>query len=367
VLRKVNFSALILLLAVASAAFGDEVTVKNGDQLNGKIVKSDGKTLVLHTDFAGDLTIDLAKITHIKTDQELHITTKEKKTVVGTVTANDGTFQVATKAGSVEVAVANIVTIRNDAEQAAYEKSLHPGLLHGWNGGANAGFSLAEGNSETENLALAVNLVHPTEKDKITVYVSSVYTNNGLVSPSVVANLVQAGLEYDYNLGPRLFANATATFISNALQDLDLRSIYGGGLGVHAIKSSKTTLDLIGGLNYTHETYSDGPPVVPPTVPPTLASYGMTNRFMAATVEDDFMTKLGKSTVLTEKLDFYPGLTDSEQGQYQMAFLIGTVTKISKWLGWQNQFSDIYVSNPPAGTKTNDVILTTGLNVSFNH
>ena len=183
----------------------------------------------------------------------------------------------------------------------------------------------------------------------------------------MVANLVQSGLEYDYNLGPRLFANATATFISNALQDLDLRSIYGGGLGMHAIKSSSTTLDLIGGLNYTHETYSDGPPVVPPTVPPTLASYGMTNRFMAATIEDDFMDKLGKSTVLTEKLDFYPGLTDAERGQYQMAFLVGTVTKISKWLGWQNQFSDIYVSNPPTGTKKNDVILTTGLNVSFNH
>jgi hypothetical protein len=122
---------------------------------------------------------------------------------------------------------------------------------------------------------------------------------------------------------------------------------------------------LIGGLNYTHETYSDGPLVVPPTVPPTYVSYGVTNRFLAATIEDDFMHKLGKSTVITEKLDFYPGITD--HGQYQMNFLLGTVTKISKWLGWQNQFSDIYVSNPPVGTKKNDVVLTTGLNISFNH
>ncbi|MFY9979396.1 MAG: DUF481 domain-containing protein [Candidatus Sulfotelmatobacter sp.] len=366
-LRKLNSSVLILLLAFASSALADEVTVKSGDRLNGKIVKSDGKTLVLHTEFAGDLTIDLAKITHITSDQQLHITTKEKKTVVGNVVANHGTFQVATKTGTVEVPVADIVTIRNDTEQAAYEKSLRPGWLHGWNGGGNAGFSLARGNSDTENLALALNLVHPTEKDKTTVYVSSVYTNNALVSPSLVANLVQAGVEYDYNLGPRLFANATATFISNALQDLDLRSIYGGGLGVHAVKSKSTTLDLIGGLNYTHETYSDGPLVTPPAVPPSFTSYGMTSRFMAATIEDDFMTKLGKTTVLTEKLDFYPGLTDSEQGQYQLAFVVGTVTKISKWLGWQNQFSDIYVSNPPVDTKKNDVILTTGLNFSFNH
>ncbi len=50
-----------------------------------------------------------------------------------------------------------------------------------------------------------------------------------------------------------------------------------------------------------------------------------------------------------------------------MTFNLGTVTKISKWLGWQNQFGDIYVSNPPIGSKSNDVIFTTGLNIAFTH
>lgn len=354
----------ISLLSFVTAVFADQITLKNGDRVSGKIVKSDGKTLVLHTDFAGDITIDLPKIAHISTDEDLHVTTKDKKTVVGTVSGSDAELSVATKAGgTVDVPAANVAVIRNDAEEAAYQQSLHPGLLHGWNGGVSAGYSLARGNSQTENLALAFNLVHPTERDKTTAYLSSVYTNNALATPSEVANLIQAGLEYDYNLGPRLFLNAEVQFVSNALQDLDLRGIYGGGLGVHAIKSDTTTLDLIGGLNYTHETYSDGPLVTPPTIPPTYTSYGVTNRFLALTLEDDFMHKLGKSTVISEKLDFYPGLTDS--GQYQMAFLVGTVTKISKWFGWQNQFSDIYVSNPPVGTKKNDVILTTGLNISF--
>ena len=354
----------ISLVSLVTGVFADQITLKNGDHVSGKIVKSDGKTLVLHTDFAGDLTIDLPKIAHITTDENLHVTTKDKKTVVGTVSGSDTELSVSTKAaGTVEVPAANVAVMRNDAEETAYEKSLHPGLLHGWNGGASVGFSLARGNSQTENLALAFNLAHPTEKDKITAYLSSVYTNNALATPSEVANLIQAGLEYDYTLKGPIFANAEAQFVSNALQELDLRQIYGGGLGDHAIKSDATTLDLIVGLNYTHETYSDGPPVTPPTIPPTLVSYGVTNRFAAFTLEDDFMHKLGKSTVITEKLDFYPNI--SETGEYQMAFLFGTVTKVSKWLGWQNQFSDIYVSNPPVGTKKNDVILTTGLNISF--
>jgi putative salt-induced outer membrane protein len=365
-MRKVGFIALIMLFALAPAVFADQITLKNGDHLSGTIVKSDGKTLVLHTELLGDVTVQFASITQINTDQELHVSTSDKKTVVGPVTASDGKIEVATKTGgTVEIPAGNVVLIRNDAEQTAYEKSLHPGLLHGWNGGANVGFSLARGNSQTSNLALAINAVHATLNDKITIYTSAIETNNELATPSTIANLVQAGIRYDRNINARSFGFVGADFMSNALQDLDLRGVYGGGLGYHAIKSDNTTLDFLAGLNYTHETYSNGPPVTPPTVPPTFASYGVTNKFAALTLGEELMHKAGKSTVITEKLYFYPDLSNT--GEYRAEFDLGTVTKISKWLGWQNAFSDIYVSNPPEGTKQNDLILTTGLNFSFTH
>jgi hypothetical protein len=281
VLRKVEWVALTalcgwLVLGVSPSAFADQITLKNGDRLSGTIVKSDGKTLVLHTELAGDITVQFGAITQIKSDQELHVSTTDKKTVVGPVTANDGTLEVTTKTqGEVEVPSAKVATIRNDAEQTAYDKSLHPGLLHGWNGGANVGFSLTRGNSETTNLALAINAVHPTQNDKTSIYLTSVDTTNQLSTPSTVANLITAGVEYDHNLDPKIFGFVAANFMSNALQELDLRSLYGGGLGYHAIKSDRTTLDIQAGLNYTHETYSDGPPVTPATVPPTLVSYSL--------------------------------------------------------------------------------------------
>ena len=364
-LRNGKFVLLIVLLGLAPSVFADQITLKNGDRLSGKVVKSDGKTLVLHTEFAGDVTLDFSAITHITTDQELHISTSDKKTVVGPVTQNDGKLEVTTRSGPVEVPTSDVVLIRNDAEQTAYDKSLHPGLMHGWNGGVNVGFSVARGNSETENLALAVNAVHPTLNDKTTLYLTSIYTTNQLATPSTVANLITAGIRYDHNLNPRLFAFVGGDFMSNALQDLDLRGVYGGGLGFHAIKSDNTIFDILAGLNYTHETYSDGPPVTPTTVPPTFTSYGVTNRYLAFTIGEEFMHKVGKGTVITENLYFFPNLTDT--GPYRMTFNFGTVTKLGKWLGWQNQFSDIYVSNPPLTAKKNDLILTTGLNFSFTH
>jgi putative salt-induced outer membrane protein YdiY len=354
---------LIAFLGLASLGFADQIMLKTDDRLSGTVVKSDGKTLVLHTEFAGDVTVQFAAITQITTEKQLHVSTSDKKTVVGPVTTSDGKLEVATKTGAVEVPPANVVLIRNDAEQAAYDKSLHPGLLHGWNGGANVGFSLARGNSQTDNLALAINAVHPTLNDKITLYLSSIYTNNELATPSAVANLVQGGIRYDRNVGPRLFGFVGGDYMANALQNLDLRAVYGGGLGYHAIKSDRTTLDFLAGLNYTHETYSNGP--LNPVPPPTFASYGVTNRFAAITLGEELMHKLGKTTVVTEKFYFFPDLSDTSE--YRGTFDFGTVTKINKWLGWQNQFNDIYVSNPPGTAKKNDLILTTGVNFSFAH
>ena len=358
-LRRFDVLILVVLSAFSSALFADQVTLKNGDRLTGTVVKSDGKTLVIHTDAAGDVELKFDAIQDIKTDADLHVSLKGGKTAVGPVTTTDDKVQIATKtSGTVEAPKGDVTLIRNDAEQAAYDKSLHPGLMHGWNGGANVGFSVARGNSETENLALAFNAVHPTLNDKITLYASSINTTNNLASPSTVANLNQGGFRYDRNINPKLFWFGSGDFMSNALQFLDLRQVYSGGFGFHARNNDRTILDFLGGLNYTHETYSNGTLISPGV----YESYGKTNRFVALTLGEELNQKLGKSTVLTQNVDFYP---DLQQSEYRFTFNLGTVTKLNKWFGWQNQFGDIYVSNPPTGAKKNDVLFTTGLNVSF--
>ena len=365
-LRKLEVLALIVLLGFSTTLFADQVTLKNGDRLTGTVVKSDGKTLVLHTDAAGDVTLKFDAIQEIKTAAELHVTLKGGKTAVGPVTTSDDKLEVATKtSGTVEAPKADVTLIRNDAEQQAYDKSLHPGLMHGWNGGINVGFSVAHGNSETENLALAFNAVHPTLHDKIMLYASSIDTTNNLATPSTVASLEQGGLRYDRDVKPKLFIFGAGDFMANALQFLDLRQVYSGGFGFHAIKSDSTILDFLGGLNYTHETYSNGTLLIPanPPNPAVYESYGKTNKFAALTLGEELNQKLGKSTVLTQNLGFFPNL--QQTGEYRLTFNVGTVTKIEKWLGWQNQFGDIYVSNPPTGSKNNDVIFTTGVNIAF--
>src|ERR1700733_9273955 len=287
---------LVASLGQSSALFGDQVTLKNGDRLTGTVVKSDGKTLVLHTEAAGEVTIKFKAVQEIKSDEELHVSLKNGKTAVGLVTTIDGKIEIPDKtAGTVEAPQGDVTLIRNDSEQKAYDDSLHPGLMHGWNGGLNVGFSVARGNSETENLALAFNAIHPTLNDKITLYASTINTKNDLATPSDVASLQQGGIRYDRNVAPRVFVFAGADFMANALQELDLRQVYSGGFGFHAIQSETTILNFLGGVNYTHETYSNGP-LVPDSAPPVFASYGKTNKFVALTLGEEVTRKIGKGT-----------------------------------------------------------------------
>lgn len=312
-------------------------------------MKSDEKMLLIKTDLEGEVKVQWSAVQAITTNEPLHLTTNTGNTEVGTVSTSDGNLTVSTPShGSVVVSKGAVKSLRNATEQAAYEKSLHPGLLQNWEGGVNIGFALTGGNSQTTNLNLGFTAERQTLTDGIHLYSNSVYATNNAPGavPSTTANSAQGGIRYDRNFDTRLFGFVSGDFQSDALQSLDLRSILGGGLGVHAIKNERTTLDFLSGLSYTRENYS--------TFHRNLAS---------AIIGDDFSKKLGSSTLLTQHLAFYPDF--NQAGEYRGTFNFATVTKINKWLGWQNSFSDIYVSNPPIGKRQNDIVLSTGFNLSF--
>lgn len=337
---------LVLVIAFSScAALADQISLKNGDRISGTVVKSDGKTLVLHTDDLGDVTINWGAIQTIKSDKDLHVEAQNGRTAVGPVATSDDKLEVQTRSGEVPVPMSEVKALSQETD---YEKMAHPSLFQGWKGGANVGFSLTGGNSQTSNLALGFTATRETQHDKVGAYTNSVYAANNAPGaiPSTTANTAGGGARYDRNLTERTFAFGAADFFADALQGLNLRSVFGGGLGLHAIKSDTTTLDFLGGLNYTRESYTT-----------------LSRNLVALTLGEELMHKLGKSTVLNEQLYFYPDLNSA--GDYRGTFSFASVTKVSKRLGWQNSFADIYVTNPPAGKKQNDVILTTGLNVSF--
>ena len=378
--------SLVLFLAIPVLA--DQIVLKNGDRLTGTITKSDGKSLVIKTEYAGDVTVKFDAIQTLTSTGDLNVSLGSR-TVVGPVTSRGDDVVVTTKtAGPVEAPKASVTMMRSPAEQAAYEKSLHPGLMEGWAGGVNLGFAVTTGNSESKSLNVAFNGIRTGLHDKLTLYETTVYGVNDKVVPhQTTADSSAGGARYDHDLNPKVFGFVSGDFFSNSLQDLSLRSILGGGAGLHAIKNDRTTLDLLAGLNYTHESFSGVPNPNPPpgclTGTEPVCFYSPSDSSANLTLGDAFTHKVGKGTVVTQGFVIYPGLsstrialpgnTSEDVRVYRFTFNLGTVTKLNSWLGWQNSITDTFVSNPPSvpvgdpRIERNDLQISTGLNISFKH
>jgi putative salt-induced outer membrane protein len=370
-MRRLRAMIIIgLVMAWPMVSFADQVTLSNGDRITGAIQKSDDKTLTIKSDLAGDVNIKWEAITNITSTQPLHLTLKDGHTVAGTVTTQDSKFVVATKdANAVDAPKDTVVAVRSDDEQKTYDAAMdrlkHPHFADLWSGQLDTGLSLTRGNSASLTYTLSGKAIRQTKRDKITLYMTQIYgTNDNTIPHQVVSNEIRSGARADINISERLFGFVLTDFDTNALQHLDLQNDIGGGLGFHVYKSKNTTFDLSGGITYNQEYFSAYTLPNPTPPPPTTPFAAITQKSTQALAGEELDTKIaGGRTTFSENFTFYPEVSGSTG--YRYTFNANSATKINNWLGWQVTFTDNYLSTPPFGIKSNDLLLSTGLRLTL--
>jgi len=110
----------------------DQVTLKNGDQLTGAIVKSDAKTLLIKTEFAGEVSVQWDAVTRHGVLPAIALCFETDRRSSDSE-ATDNKFDVATKeTGPVTASKDAVPPVSNNAEQKAYDEQVerlrHPHL-----------------------------------------------------------------------------------------------------------------------------------------------------------------------------------------------------------------------------------------------
>ena len=80
---KQNVGLIALILTLCGQVLADQIDLKNGDRISGKIVKSNGGKLLVKTELLGDVTVDLSAVVGISGDQLLYLTLTDGRTVSG--------------------------------------------------------------------------------------------------------------------------------------------------------------------------------------------------------------------------------------------------------------------------------------------
>jgi putative salt-induced outer membrane protein len=350
-LTSMNISRLLpLTLTFCSIALSaDQIIMMNGDRFTGAVIKLDGKNLVLKSDYAGTITVPWDAVVGISSTEPLNFTLRDGQLVVGQVTTSDNKFVIQTRdAGTVAASRDAVQMVRSQAEQAEADRYRNPRITDLWTGLVDVGYAAARGNSTTNNLNVSANATRATPRDKIEVNFTSLYASNKVAGQSIVtANAMRGGLGYSLNVNPRTFAFGSLDLEYDQFQNLDLRFAPAGGFGFHALKTETALFDIFGGASLNREFFSNG-----------------LNRTSGEMLGGEELTyKLSAITSLHERLSFYPNITRT--GDYRANFDLSSATTLKKWLAWQVTASDRLLSDPLPGRKRNDLILTTGLRITF--
>ena len=339
---------LVGLAACGLALRADLIVLKNGDRATGSVVKKDAAALTFKSAHFGTITLPWEQVESITTESPLHAELADGQNVQGRLTTANGRVRFGTRS----VAPADVKVLRDDIEQAAYERLLHPGWGQRWAGTATLGWAGTAGNAQTNTLSAGMNAARATNTDRTTMYFNAVKASallNGVKSGAAQAE--RGGAGDSRNLAKRLFFSGFNDWEYDRFQALDLRVTLGGGLGFHAWKGERGRLELPFGLAWSHSAFDPAP------------SPKFTRNAAEAYWGDDLTFKLSNRTSLTQSCRMFNNLSDT--GQYRANFDVGASTQIFKGLSWNVSFSDRYLSNPASGRKTNDLLYTTGVGINF--
>ena len=341
------FLPVILLVP---GLFADTITLKNGDHITGKIVKTDENAVVVNTEYAGEVKIKIPAIASLLSDEPLNVALKSGERPRGKVSLTGEVLQVQ---GAPQAKLSDMTALRDDESEKAWaredERQHHPKLLDFWAGAVTFGLAEASGNSNQTTINTSAGLARVAGKNKMTLYFNQVYATQSTTQPfGETANRVGGGFRIDRDFSSKLFVFGTTDYDYDRFLGLDLRSVFGGGLGYHAWKSARGHLDFGGGAVYDHEKYSTGE-----------------NRNSAEVLAtEEFAIKVLSRLNVIERLQLYPNMTNT--GQFRLNFDTTASVPIYKFLELNFGVSDRYQTDPLPGRQGNDILFTTGVRLSFD-
>ncbi len=380
--------AIVRGLAADAPANPDVLVFTNGDQLTGKLVNSAGGKVIFHSDMAGDVTVDWAKVKEIRTAQKFAVilngvkpSRKNPEAVPqGAVTIADQTVQVHpdTGAAPAPIPVKNINFLIDDPTFQSKIKT-EPGFFHAWHGSATGGATIVEATQTSYSFNGAITLARVIPdvtwlepKNRTTTDFSASYgkiTDPGYVQPAsagppptpatyvpettVKSSIYHYDFERDEYVSDRVYVLGALAYDHNFSQSLNFQQIYGGGVGYTIIKQPKQTLDLKALIQYERQAFIDPLP-------------GENQNLIGSTFAANYLRHLPAGMLFNQQVAYIPAWNNLHAYTVTElnSFSIPAYKRLSLTLGTL----DSYLNNPATAlppVKRNSFQFTAGVTYAF--
>lgn len=325
----------MLLLSASATAAADVVVLNNGDRLSGVVDSIDGEQVLLKTDYAGIVPINMDAIVQLETDQAFDID-------VGGTQHNgrfafDGQQQIVTDEQTQPVELAAV-------SRAGQNRLKIPSLGREWTSRADVALVISNGNSDTQSLN---TLVESTlTRDRVEHAVSLLVANEEAEEETTKE---QFDLDYAYKrfLSEQWYASGNAEYFRDDLKGIDQRVTLGAGMGYQFWDDSFGSLSTEVGISAVQEK-RDGAEETDPAIRWGLAY----KRFLLAKKLELFHKQ---SVLYIPDSDRGEVLSSSSGARYALSNRIDTTARV-----------DVrHETEPSPGNSKTDVTYTLGVGVRF--
>jgi hypothetical protein len=244
--------AFIVLLLLANVSAADELLMKNGSRLIGKLVSASESEVIFDTPFAGQLKVQQANIVSVVADQKVTLMMKD-----GTVfrdkqivSRDQRMLVMATRQQPVVFDVADMALVNPEPWRI--------GDGYKWFGQVNSALAMERGNTDTDELDIDFESIWRSLEDR--------YTLRGaweLDETNGVENKDASKLRGKYDRfsarKPDDYLGFQLALEQDKFADLNLRTTVGPYLGRQYFDTPALTMHAELGLVFVEEDYNEAP------------------------------------------------------------------------------------------------------------
>jgi putative salt-induced outer membrane protein YdiY len=248
-------------------------------------------------------------------------------------------------------AKADEATATGPAVNAPTNAPPNPDVVKDWHGNLALGLSVANGNSSAYSVNAGVALDKEWKTDEWHFGGNGQYAVNNpdRRDQDITAENARGTATYRHLFTDRLYATGGFEAMHDDVADVTYRFITSPGLGYYVVKSPTNRLRLEAGPSWIYERLSGSDP--------------KHNNYFAARVAERGEHDFNKNAKCWEQVEYLPKV--DAWGTYLLNAEVGAEALINNAFSLRLVARDQYNSEPPAGSKSNDITVVGALVYKF--
>jgi Protein of unknown function, DUF481 len=341
-------SVLLFSATLLAQENNDVIVMKNGDRFTCEIKGLSAGVLSVKMSYVdGTVAVQWSQVAHLESNRLFRVQTESGVVYTGTMSTTGASTDppirielAETPREEVEVAQRKIIKLSQTSES----------FWHRFDGALNTGFLYSKGN-ESAQFNLSSQLAYTRER-----WSSQVSFNTSFAS-SNGSNLTTRN-QTDLNILRLLrwnnwFYAGTGSFLQSSVQDIQLQTTLGGGIGRYLKNSNRTSISVMGGLgwqniSYGQNTVDQGP-----------------NNTAVGFVSTEIKAFKFKKTNLDVSASLLPAITDAGRVHFNSNAVY--YIKLVNDLSWNFSFYGSWDTRPPATLPKSDYGTSSGLSWTFGN